>query len=109
MEVRLRRVDVVQFALVTAVVYALFGFVEGLLMWGVMASVPTHGTQAMPFAGVLLMGPLMLVIFPICFFIFSFIFGLIAAALYNLVAMWTGGIGLTFDQTPVRTPVVPQT
>jgi hypothetical protein len=38
------------------------------------------------------------VVFPVCYFIATFIVGLITAVLYNLVASWTGGFEVTLDQ-----------
>ena len=98
MVTRLRHVNVMQFALVCAILYAIIGFIFALL-WlpfaGLMAALPGANSRAFG-AG---LGVVVLVMWPIAYFIISFIFGLITAALYNLVAGWTGGFEITLEQS----------
>lgn len=101
---RLRRVNPVQFALVTATLYAIIGFIFALL-WlpfgAMMASMPGTGTHWFG-AG---LGVIALIVWPVMYFILMFIGGLITAALYNVVAAWTGGIEVTLEQAaPLEIP-----
>jgi hypothetical protein len=103
MVTRIRRVNPVQFALVTATLYAIIVFIFALLwlpfagMWGAMMGAMDGGTGARWFgAG---FGIAVVFVWPIVYFIVSFVFGLIGAALYNLVAGWTGGVEVTLEQT----------
>jgi hypothetical protein len=62
------------------------------------------------------LGSMMVVLFligiPIAYAIMGFIFGVIAAAVYNLIAAWTGGLEFTFSDPPqgsleARPPALP--
>lgn len=94
MVTRLRNINPVQFALVYGLIAAVFGLIIAIL-WlpfgAVMATMP--GSRAFG-AG---MGVLSIVVFPIFYFICGFIGGIITAALYNLVAGWTGGVEVTLE------------
>lgn len=100
---RVRRVNPVQFALVSATLYAIVVFIFALLwlpiasMYGAVMGSMGGGMQARWFGAGL--GIVMIVIWPIVYFAISFIIGLIGAALYNVVAGWTGGIEVTLEQT----------
>jgi len=107
MVTRLRHITVMQFALVVAVLYALIGVLLGLMWWlvlspimmaGMKASMGAQGVGAL--AGI---GIFAVIVFPIMYGIIGFIAGLIYAALYNLVAGWTGGIEMRLEQVPVAT------
>lgn len=104
MTTRLRRVNPVQFALVSATLYAILGFIFALL-WlpfgAMMAAMPGVNAHWLG-AG---FGVAALILWPIVYFVIMFIGGLITAALYNLVAGWTGGIEVTLEQvTPIEIP-----
>ena len=103
MVTRVRHVNPIQFALVSATLYAILIFIGALLwlpfagMWGAMMGSMGGGAGARWFgAG---FGIAMVLVLPIFYFIITFIFGLIGAALYNLVAGWTGGVEVTLEQT----------
>jgi pheromone shutdown protein TraB len=99
MVTRLRHINPIQFALVSATLYAILGFIIALL-WLPFASLvaasaaSTSGARWFG-AGV---GIMALVLWPLLYFIGAFIFGLITAFLYNIVAKWTGGIEVTLEQ-----------
>jgi hypothetical protein len=110
MVTRLRHLSVVQFALVLAVLYALIGILIGLFWWLVVSPVMIAGMKsgmgtATPsgFAMMTGLGIFAVIVFPIFYGIIGFIAGLIYAALYNLVAGWTGGIEMRLDPAPVST------
>lgn len=105
---RLRHIAVVQFALVIAVLYALMGVILGLVWWLVLSPIMIAGMKSSMGAasgiGALTgIGFLAIIFFPIFYGIVGFIGGLLYAALYNLVAGWTGGIEMTFEQVPIAT------
>jgi hypothetical protein len=103
MVTRLRRINPVQFALVTAILYAILTFIIALLILpfgGFMSGVGQSPAMRMFGAGI---GAVMVVVMPILYFIIAFVFGLIGAALYNLVAGWTGGIEITLESTVAAT------
>ena len=97
MVTRLRRINPVQFALVSATLYAFVALIIALL-WlpfgALLAGMPNNSARLFG-AG---FGVLAVIVWPIAYFILMFIFGLITAALYNLVAGWTGGIEITLEQ-----------
>ena len=95
---RIRNVAVVQYALISGILYAIVGLIVAVfyLIFGNTVA------NAMPVArgG---FGVFSIVIFPIMYFVGGFIFGLIFSALYNLVAGWTGGVEITLEATPSPT------
>ena len=83
-------------AKVAGVLYALMGLCLGALfsligMAGAFAFDRSQAPFPFPFAG-LMFGVGAVIIMPIFYGIFGFIFSLIGAALYNLVAGWVGGV-----------------
>lgn len=99
MVTRVRSFNIVQWALISGLIYAVFGLIIGLLwvpLVGLVAAFHASmgGGPGMMGAGV---GLFAIVIFPIIYFVIGFIFGIIFAALYNLVAKWTGGVEMTLD------------
>jgi len=94
----IRRVNPISAAKVNGVLCAILGFVIGafwslmIMALGSMAS--SSSSEGLPGAGIIsmLMGAGAIIILPIVYGIFGFIGGLIYAALYNLVAKWTGGL-----------------
>lgn len=111
MIVRLRHFTVVQFALVVAVLYALIGILIGLGWWLILGPILMTASKAAMgapggLAGLAGIGVFGVIVFPIMYGIFGFIAGLIYAALYNLVAGWTGGIEMRLEQVPVATVTV---
>jgi hypothetical protein len=79
-----------QTAKVIAVLYVVFGFVEGAILTVVFA----HHPHPHPLVGILLS----LIGFPILFGVVGFIFLAISCWLYNIVAARIGGIA--FDLAP---------
>jgi len=90
---RLRSINPFQAAIVGGVLYALVGLVIAIffLPFGdMMTMMVPHNA----FAG---LGAFSLIIFPIGYGILGFISWLVVAAIYILVARWTGGIEVTFE------------
>ena len=93
---RIRNIAVVQYALVSGILYAIIGLIVAVcvLLFGSAVHSVMPGMRGGGF------GFLSIFIFPIMYFIGGFIFGLIFSALYNLVAGWTGGVEITLEATP---------
>lgn len=97
MVTRIRSLNTLQYGLVLGLIYGIFGLLAGIF-WipfaAMMATMPMSRIGMMPGAGI---GIFAIILFPILYFIGGFIFGIILAALYNLIARWTGGIEMTLD------------
>ena len=84
MRYRITRFGVHETALVVAVLY----FVLAILFVPIVYLVSrAQSTGGLP--------PIVMIIGPICYGIFGYIFSAIGCWLYNIVASWTGGIALT--------------
>ena len=100
---RLTRISPLQLGIVHAVFYGLISLVVFtpifLLMSIIAPHLPANQQQPAPqlFFG---MGIAMAFIMPFAYAILGFIFGVIAALIYNLVARMTGGIEFTVEDAP---------
>ncbi len=78
------------------VLYAIMGLiiVPFFLLFAVIGAFAQHGSNESAAAGAFAMGTglVMAVAMPVFYGVFGFIFGIISAALYNLIAGWIGGI-----------------
>lgn len=91
----IRRVGPLSFAKITGVLYALMGLLIGgifSLISMVGSAFAPQGTDMGPMG--MMFGAAAIIIFPIFYGVLGFIFSLIGAALYNLVAGWVGGVEL---------------
>lgn len=107
MVTRIKSINPVQLAAVSAVLYAFIALI-GALFFAFFASLIPYGAFGMHGLGMGTgLGLFMIVLWPIVYGVLGFIGGLITALLYNLIAMWTGGIELTFTGAamPVGTVV----
>ncbi len=96
MVTRLRNVNPIQCAIVSAVLYAVLGAIAALFFAPVMSIMTSHLPSGTPrVAAGFSMGTLIL--FPIFYGVLGFIGGIVTAFLYNLVARWTGGVEVTLD------------
>lgn len=105
MTVRIRNINVIQYALVYAVLSALAGILVAILAFPAMAlfaSFPMPGTGR---HGMMALGFFPFILMPLFYGVFGFVAGIVIAALYNLVAGWTGGIEATLET--VGQPTVP--
>ena len=97
MKKRLTRIAVVKAGLVIGVLYGLLGCVAVpiFMLAGAAASAAARSNGAsFPFGFIFGIGALFI---PVLYGVIGFIFGLIAAAVYNLVAKWTGGVEITLE------------
>jgi hypothetical protein len=88
-----------QCAVVIGIIYCLLGLIFAVL-WLPFAQTMSRMPGATPAAWAM-MGAMALVLFPLIYGAIGYIGGLIAAALYNLIAGWTGGVELTLESTGV--------
>ncbi len=106
MNYRIQHLDVLSVASLGALVYAglalvlaiVVSFFSSLIFAGM-------GHMGMLYASrYMMVGPLMIVIFPVFYGVFAFIALAIIAALYNLFAGWTGGVLIRLQQVPTNPP-----
>jgi len=90
----IKRIEPMSAAKISAVLYALMGLLIALLFMAIGSMAGGLAQSAFPFAGA---GVAALIIIPIVYGCIGFIATLIAAALYNLVAGWVGGVEIQTD------------
>ena len=106
MNYRIQHLDVLSVASLGALVYVVFALVleivVSLFSTLIVAGMGHMGmSNAFPF---MMVGPMMIVIFPVFYGVFAFIALAIIAALYNLFAGWTGGVLIRLQQVPTNPP-----
>ncbi len=89
---RIRRLDPLQTGKVLGVLYALMGLIFLPIFWLIGKAMPAEAGAG----GSLLMG--FGIMMPIVYGLFGLIFGAIGAAIYNLVAGWTGGLQVEVEE-----------
>lgn len=87
---RIRRVEPIAAAKVAGVLYALMGLVFVPIFAVVSFAAPSGSGFGMGLT----------ILMPIFYGVMGFVFTAIAAALYNVVAGWIGGIELELDTAP---------
>jgi hypothetical protein len=99
MQQRIRRFDVMQMATTLGALYFFLGIIIALCMWLFMGAIRgmTGGMGGNAGTGMMGGGIAMVVIAPLIYGVIGVIFGAITALLYNLVAGWTGGIGMDLE------------
>jgi hypothetical protein len=85
----IKSMDVLSVGKIYALVMAIIGFIGGIIIALVGSAASTFSRPGMWGAG---LGVLSIIVLPIVYGIIGFIIGVIAAAIYNLVARWVGGI-----------------
>jgi hypothetical protein len=93
-----KRVDPLSFAKITGVLYALLGLCFGAIFTlvaavGAAVSDRLYGGSGLGF----LLGIGSVIALPIFYGGLGFLFSLIAAALYNVVAGWVGGVAMEIE------------
>jgi hypothetical protein len=89
----IKRIEPLQLAKVAGTLYALLGFIIGLLF--TLFALGGIGLSTLPFGAAFGIGAVILL--PLLYGCFGFIMSLIMAAFYNLVAGWVGGIVLQVE------------
>ena len=108
--VSIKRFGVLSVGVIFAMLYAVIGLFVGLVWAGMFAMISvfsgifgsaiTDGYTESALFGSFgwLFGGLIIVLAPVFYGALGFVYGVIAAALYNLFARWTGGIKLEMQQ-----------
>ena len=94
----LRKIGVLSYAKISAVLSAIMGLVFGVLeaiSGAVISSSGTAPQEALGLFGVLSYA--VIIVMPIAYAIIGFIFGIVGAFIYNLVAKGIGGIEMHFE------------
>jgi hypothetical protein len=92
-----KRVDPMSFAKITGVLYALLGLCFGAIFSLIgLAGAAVSNTLGRSGAG-LFFGIGAVIILPIFYGVIGFVFSLIGAALYNVVAGWVGGVEMEME------------
>jgi hypothetical protein len=84
---RLTRFGIHRTALIVAIIY----FVLALVFVPILYLASRNAPNGSPFPTIVL------IIGPICYGIFGYVFSAIGCWLYNLIASWVGGIELTLE------------
>ncbi|MDP9111280.1 MAG: hypothetical protein M3M96_06590 [Candidatus Eremiobacteraeota bacterium] len=92
MVTRITNIAPLKLAVFAGILYALLGIIIALLFVPMMAMMAAFGGHVSPGFG---MGMGAIVVLPLMYGVLGFIGGLVTAAIYNLVAGWTGGVELT--------------
>ena len=100
MKVRVKRVGVMSYAKISAIIMAIIGLVLGIfyaILYAVLgpSAMQTAGAEVDP---LMTIGPLVIIVMPIIYAIMGFIMGVIGAWLYNLIAKWVGGVQVEFEK-----------
>lgn len=106
MTYHLRHIDVLRFALVTALLYVfvvlavvIFAFLMSLIFAAALG--PLHLPYSPMGMGPTMFTPMifapLLLIAPVLYGVISFVIGALVALLYNLIARWTGGFCFTLE------------
>jgi hypothetical protein len=93
MKKRLTRVSPLQCGIVFGIFYGLMALI--FVPFFLFAAAMRHGT-----ASQVAVGGAFLVFLPILYGALGFVGGVIAAALYNLIAKWTGGLEFEVTEVP---------
>lgn len=113
MNLKLKRIGPLQAGKMLAAFYGLLSLLIVPLMFVAMsfASLMARhsGGSAPAFPLMLGMGLGFMILLPFLYALMGFVFGVISAWLYNLLAKWIGGLAMEFEPTsPPAAPAAPQ-
>ena len=92
--VKVKRIGVLSLGKVFGLLYAIIGLIVGAL-FTLLSSFLQAGVTGV-YGG--LFGKGAIIYFPLLYGILGFLMGLLLAFLYNLIAKWTGGLEMEFEQ-----------
>ena len=87
-----KKIGVLSFAKIEALLMAFIGLIEGILVALAAPSVQLASASDVPME--LKLGAWAILLLPIVYFVLGFVFGVIGSAIYNLFAKWVGGFEL---------------
>ncbi len=103
MKKRLARISPLQLGIVLAVLYAVLSLIVILPLGAISmaggAFMQHHGTHS---GGATLFTGVFLFLLPVLYAVLGFVVGVLVAAIYNLVASFTGGIEVTVEDAPAE-------
>ena len=91
----IKRIEPLQCAKVVGTLYAMLGLLAGIIFSLIAATGGFSGMAGLPFAALFGVGAVILL--PLIYGCFGFVFSLIAAAIYNLVAKLVGGFQIQVE------------
>lgn len=94
---KIKKINVLSLAKVMGMIYALFGLVLGALLTLFSLMGINYSQADLGLVGVWV-GTIGIIIVPIVYGIVGFIFGLLIAALYNLIVRWIGGLEIEIQK-----------
>jgi len=99
---KIRRVGVLSLGTMLAAIYAALGIVllPFFLIAGIFGALADQAGGGAEAAGAGIVMVLVAIFLPIFYGVFGFISGIIVAAIYNLIAGWTGGIEVELSTPP---------
>jgi Transmembrane domain of unknown function (DUF3566) len=95
---RIARIGVLQTATMFGALYAALGLCFLPFMYAMLRFSPMPEGTAFPFGGRFIL------FLPIIYGVIGFVFSAIAAAIYNVVAMWVGGFEIELTEVAPATP-----
>ncbi|SEB42142.1 hypothetical protein SAMN04489761_0610 [Tenacibaculum sp. MAR_2009_124] len=112
LKLKLTKIDPVKYALITASLMALIAFVMiGVItLFGSIFGALGAGASSElgPLAMIMGGGIFALILFPIIYFVFGFIIGIIGTMIFNFVLKKAGGLDLEFEKTGVEISTIGQ-
>jgi len=95
---RLQHVAPVQCGVVLGALYGAISLILVPFILLISMVAPKNGNGA----GILGAGVFLIILLPVIYAVLGFVGGIISAAIYNLIASWTGGIEFTLADAPVQ-------
>ena len=95
----IKRMGVWSVAKIEALIFAILGLIEGVMV-ALFAPAAQVAMQA-PVPWEFTLGLWAIIVLPLVYLVIGFVVGLIAAAVYNLLAKFVGGIEIEFDE-PIK-------
>lgn len=93
----LKRIGVLSLGIVSGAIYAILGLIFGGIFS--LISIFTITFSKSPAILAFIFGTGAVIFLPIIYGLMGFLFGMLTAAIYNLIAGWTGGLELEFEST----------
>ncbi len=98
MQQRIRRFNVMSVAMTMGALYFFLGIIIAICAWLFLGAIRgMMGNMSGASGGGMMGGAMGIIIAPILYGIIGVVFGAIAAFFYNIVAGWTGGVGMELE------------
>lgn len=103
LKLKLKKIDPVKYAIITGITLALLSFIMMAIMLlftsliGFGSGADAYGLGAMLGGGIF-----MIILAPIFYFVFGFIFGWIGTSILNFILKKTGGLDIEFEKAGIN-------